>query len=77
MPYVKCKPQRAMPYWRMRYVVTPTGPLGFQVAATGLPDQASGLIADFSSLAEAEAFAASMRQIDAGRTYSMAPKELC
>jgi hypothetical protein len=66
-----------MPYWRMPYVVTPTGPLGFQVTATGLPGETSGLIADFGSRAEAEAFAASMRQIDVGPTYSMAPKELC
>jgi hypothetical protein len=64
-----------MPYWWMPYTVTPTGPLGFQVAAAGLPGETSGLIADFASLAEAEAFA--MRQIDVGRTYSMAPKELC
>jgi hypothetical protein len=43
----------------------------------GLPEGIVGLIADFGSLAEAEAFAASMRQIDAGRTYSMGPKEPC
>ena len=61
----------------MPYAITPTGPLGFQVTATGLPGETSGLIADFASLVEAEAFAAAMRQIDAGRTYSMAPKELC
>ena len=61
----------------MPYAITPTGPLGFQVTATGLPGETSGLIADFRSLAEAEAFVASMRQIDSGRTYSMAPKELC
>ena len=61
----------------MPYAVIPTGPLGFQVTATGLPGETSRLIADFASLAEAEAFAASMRQIDAGRTYSMAPKEPC
>ena len=77
MPYVTCKSQRAMPYWRMAYAVTPTGPLGFQVTATGLPGETSGLIAEFASLAEAEAFAASMRQIDAGLTYSLPPKELC
>jgi hypothetical protein len=52
-------------------------PLGFQVTARGLPGKTSGLIADFASLAEAEAFAASMRQIDAERTYSMASKDLC
>jgi hypothetical protein len=65
----------------MPYAVTPTGPLGFQVTATGLPgetiEESSRLIADFGSLAEAEVFAASMRQIGVGRTYSMAPKELC
>jgi hypothetical protein len=47
------------------------------VTARGLPGKTSGLIADFASLAEAEAFAASMRQIDAERTYSMASKDLC
>ena len=57
----------------MPYVVTPGGPLGFQVSATG-PDHEGALIGDFSTLAEAEAFAASMRQIDAGRSY-MGPKQ--
>jgi hypothetical protein len=42
--------------------------LGFQVSATG-PDHEAILIGDFSTLAEAEAFAESMRQIDAGRSY--------
>jgi hypothetical protein len=81
MPYVRCKPRPAMPCWRMPCAVTPTGPLGFQVTATGLPgetiEETSRLIADFGSLAEAEVFAASIRQIGVGRTYSMAPKELC
>ncbi len=60
----------------MPYVVTPTGPLCFQVSAVGTAKH--GLIADFASLAEAEAFVASMRRLDAGRTYSMdGPKEPC
>jgi hypothetical protein len=54
-------------------MVTPGGPLGFQVKATGL-DHEARLIGDFSTLAEAEAFADLMRQIDAGRSYSMGPK---
>jgi hypothetical protein len=54
-------------------MVTRGGPLGFQVNATGL-DHEARLIGDFSTLAEAEAFADSMRQIDAGRSYSMGPK---
>jgi hypothetical protein len=58
----------------MPYVVTPGGTLGFQVSATG-PDHAQALVGDFSTLAEAEAFADSMRQIDAGRSYSMGPKQ--
>jgi hypothetical protein len=58
----------------MPYVVTPGGPLGYQVNATG-PDQETRLIGDFSTLAEAEAFAASMRQIDGGRSYLMASKQ--
>jgi hypothetical protein len=48
--------------------------LGYQVNATG-PDQETRLIGDFSTLAEAEAFAASMRQIDGGRSYLMASKQ--
>jgi hypothetical protein len=58
----------------MPYVVTPGGPLGFQVNAIG-PDHEARLIGDFSTLAEAEAFATSMREIDAGRSYSMGPKQ--
>ena len=57
----------------MACMVTPGGPLGFQVNATGL-DHEARLIGDFSTLAEAEAFADLMRQIDAGRSYSMGPK---
>jgi hypothetical protein len=49
--------------------------MGFQVSATG-PDHAPGaLVGNFSTLAEAEAFADSMLRIDAGRTYSMGPKQ--
>ena len=53
--------------------------MGFQVSATE-PDHeirliGDRLIGDFSSLAEAEAFADSMRQIDAGRSYSIGPKQ--
>ena len=71
---VTCTRMR-LPYSRgMPYVVTPGGPLGFQVSATG-PDHEARLIGNFSTLAEAEAFADSMRQIDAGRSYSMGPKQ--
>ena len=59
----------------MPYVVTPTGPLGFQVSATDLAQALIGLVADFGSLSEAEAFAASMRQIDAKGTHLMDPEE--
>jgi hypothetical protein len=55
----------------MPYIVTPTGLLGFQVIAAGLPEWGAGLIADFGSFAEAEAFVVTMRRIDAGRTHSM------
>jgi hypothetical protein len=55
-------------------MITPGGPLGFQVSATG-PEREIRLIGDFSSLAEAEAFAASMRQVDGGRSYSIGPKQ--
>ena len=48
--------------------------MGFQVNATG-PEHETRLIGEFSTLAEAEAFAALMRQIDAGRSYSMGPKQ--
>jgi hypothetical protein len=58
----------------MAYVVIPGGPMGFQVNAAG-PDYDTRLIGDFSTRAEAEAFAASMRQIDAGRSYSLGPKQ--
>jgi hypothetical protein len=58
----------------MTYVVAPGGPLGFQVSATG-PDHATALVCNFSTLAEAEAFAGSMLRIDAGRTYSIGPKQ--
>ena len=58
----------------MPYVTTPGGPLGFQVSATG-PDHEAGLVGDFATLAEAEAFAASMRRIDGGRSYSMGQKQ--
>jgi hypothetical protein len=58
----------------MSYMITPDASSGFQVSATH-PDHEMRLIAHFSTLAEAEAFADSMRQIDAGRTYSMGPKQ--
>jgi hypothetical protein len=59
----------------MLYVVTPTGPLGFQVTATDVGTDE--LIGDFASLAEAQVFAAAMREIDAGQSHVMASKELC
>jgi hypothetical protein len=59
----------------MPYVVTAGGPLGFQVAATGLRPGQNELVADFATLAEAESFADLMRKTDAGRTYFEAPKE--
>jgi hypothetical protein len=52
----------------------PGGPSGFQVNATG-SDHEIRLIGDFSTLAEAEAFAHSAREIDAGRSYSMGPTQ--
>jgi hypothetical protein len=55
-----------------------TGPLGFQVTtAAGLPDGAICAVADFGSRAEAEAFVASMRTIDAGRTTIVAAEKPC
>ena len=57
----------------MEYVVSPTGPLGYQVSAVS--EGENRVIGDFASQAEAEAFASSMRQIDAGRTHSMDPNE--
>jgi hypothetical protein len=48
--------------------------LGFQVSATH-PDHEMRVIGHFSTLAEAEAFANSMRQIDGGRSHSMGPKQ--
>ena len=59
----------------MQYVVTRSGPLGFQVTAVG--EGENGLIADFATQREAEAFVASMRQIDSGRTHSMARDKPC
>lgn len=53
----------------MEYVVSPTGPLGYQVSAAG--EGGNRVIADFASQEEAEAFASSMRRIDGGRTHSM------
>jgi hypothetical protein len=58
----------------MPYVVIRGGPMGFQVNATS-PEHETRLIGDFSTLAEAEAFAALMRQIDAGRSYSTGPNQ--
>jgi hypothetical protein len=58
----------------MAYVVTPGGPLGFQINVTG-SDHEMRLLGDFGTLAEAEAFADSMREIDAGRSFSMGPKQ--
>jgi hypothetical protein len=58
----------------MAYMIAPGGPLGFQVNATG-PDHQARLIGNFSTLAEAEAFADSMRQIDADRSFSMGPMQ--
>jgi hypothetical protein len=58
----------------MSYTITPDGPLGFQVSATH-PDHEMSVIGHFSTLAEAEAFANSMRQIDGGRSHSMGPKQ--
>jgi hypothetical protein len=45
------------------YAVTAGGPRGYQVTA-----RQSALVGDFGSRAEAEAFARSMREIDAGIT---------
>ena len=56
-------------------MITPDGPLGFQVSATD-PDHEMRLIGHFSTLAEAEAFADSMRQIDGRQSYSMGPKAI-
>ena len=56
-------------------MITPDGRLGFQVSATDDPDHEMILIGHFSTLAEAEAFADSMRQIDGGQSYSMGPKQ--
>ncbi len=52
-----------MPY------AAPTGQLGFQVSAIGTAK--NWIIADFASPADAVAFVASMRQIDAGHSYRM------
>ena len=49
------------------YEVTASGPLGFQVSASGA-HPGTHLIGDFASLAEAEAFIQLMLQIDAGPT---------
>jgi len=46
------------------YEVTATGPKGYQVAVITLGWQGA-IVADFSSLSEAEAFADRMRTIDA------------
>ena len=59
----------------MPYVITPDGPLGFRVSAADDLDRETRLIGHFSTLAEAEEFADSMRQIDGGRSYSMGPKQ--
>lgn len=53
------------------YSVTPTGPTGFQVSVTGPHPLGTNLIADFAAVADAEAFADRMREIDAGRTDIM------
>jgi hypothetical protein len=55
-------------------VVVPGGPLGFQVSVID-SDGGRRLVGDFSTHGEAEAFAQSMRQIDAGRSYAMGPKQ--
>jgi hypothetical protein len=55
-------------------MITADGPLGFQVNAVD-PDHETTLIGHFSTLAEAEAFADSMRQSDGGRSYSMGPTQ--
>jgi hypothetical protein len=59
----------------VRYAVTATGPLGFQVTVSGFGAGEKRLMADFNSLVEAEAFAAAMRMIDKGRTYLTVPME--
>lgn len=61
-------PHRAQ-FSYMEYVVSPTGPLGFQVSTVG--EGENRVVADFASQAEAEAFVSSMRRIDGGRTHSM------
>lgn len=55
-------------------MVTPDGPLGFQVSAMD-PGHETRLIGHFSTLAEAEAFADSMGQIDGSRSHVMGPKQ--
>jgi hypothetical protein len=55
-------------------MITADGPLGFQVSAMD-PDHETRMIGHFSTLAEAEEFADSMRQIDGGRSYFMAPNQ--
>ena len=67
--YVKCNAGIALQITGMQYVITAAGSLGFQVTAVG--EGANGLIADFASRAEAEAFVASMRRLDAGCTHSI------
>jgi hypothetical protein len=59
----------------MPYVITTNGSEGFRVAATGLHPDEEAMVADFGTLAKAQAFVATMDEIDAGRTDSMAPKE--
>ena len=62
-----------MPYWRMvTYVVTAAGPKGYQVTAIS-PEWPGVVVGDFCSLQAAEAFAESMREIDAG-VHSIANK---
>lgn len=60
----------------MTYDVTPTGPMGFQVTATPLPGAVPHVVGNFASLVEAEAFADTMRQLDAGQSHDAAGKGL-
>jgi hypothetical protein len=55
-------------------MITADGPLGFQVNAMD-PDHEMRLIGHFSTLAEADVFTDSMRQIDGGRSYSIGPEQ--
>ncbi|MEJ0017636.1 MAG: hypothetical protein WDN25_13920 [Acetobacteraceae bacterium] len=59
----------------MKYVVSAAGPRGFQVTTAG-SSETHIVLGDFATLHEADAFAETMRRLDAGKSHDADGNEL-